>query len=210
MSAQQDAGPFSYSPANTLVHHIWTDPNAATPVIYKDISLGAITSSPIEDNGILIEFDFTINPNESNENKGIIQFISDNSLFVFNPVIAFYYTNKSAFVRRWSKEDSCYDYKLYDQLFESTEGTYKMKFYVSARFILIVSKKIGTNNNYISPLLFGLNVPGVNLMNEYRNLDNGAHIIVGEDINRSPYISNLKVYSFSLHSLLEDIHENFN
>jgi hypothetical protein len=204
---QQDAPPFSYSPNDTLAHLIWTDPSASTMVKYKNIVFTDLFTSTIPRNGIMIEFDFNLINAEANQGKPVLECFSDS-----DRVIAFYYTNKTLFVRRWKSTNIYYDYGLYDQLFESTEGTYKMKFYLTAHFIFMVSKKIGTNNNYISSLLFGLNIPGINLMNEYRHPDSpDSYIKVGDNASSpyAPYIANIKLYSFRFRSLFNDIQNGF-
>jgi hypothetical protein len=204
---QQDAPPFSYSPTDTLAHIIWTDPSAATMTKYKNIVFSDLFTATIPRNGIMIEFDFKLINSEANQGKPILECFSSNA-----KVIAFYYTNKTLFIRRWKSENSYYDYVVYDQLFESTEGTYKMKFYLTAHFIFMVSKKDGTNNNYISSMLLGLNTPDIELMDEYRNAAfPDSYIKVGDKASSSysPYIANIKLYSFRFRSLLDDIQHNF-
>jgi hypothetical protein len=204
---QQDAPPFFYSPSDTLAHPIWDSPTGILTT-YSDIVFSTLFTATIPRDGIMIEFDFKLINTEANQNKPVLECFSSNT-----KVLAFYYTNKTLFVRRWKSANIYYDYVLYDQLFESTEGTYTMKFYLTAHFIFMVSKKINTNNNYISSVLFGLDTPDIFLMDEYRHAAfPDSYITLGdkeESLLYAPYIANIKLYSFLFKSLFDDINKNF-
>jgi hypothetical protein len=215
----QDAPPFSYSPTVTFGILSWQTLNPGTMLERENIYFDPFLQ--VNDNGIMIEFDFKINPNENNKEKPIFRcFSKDHSGY---PILSVLYTDSTITVKRYNKDtNSYYSYKLYDQLFESEDGTYKMKFYLTAHFIFIVSKKINTNNNYISSLLFGINVPGFDLMKEYRTEpgttpENRSFIRIGNYTNTSspsyvsyaPYIANAKMHSFDFDSLRDDINHNF-
>jgi hypothetical protein len=154
------------------------------------------------------------------------------------PIIAFYFMNIPV-LKMWSvdfqtirveRSDTTgikYEYKLYDKMFHGIEGTtpeiYDIKIYVSDNFIFIHTSRVAdSERNYVSPLFFGLNLPGCNVMSHFlmgsyeegRQYGKVSHIEIGDFVGKKnsmlwSYISNVKVYSFKYSDLLNDINQNF-
>jgi hypothetical protein len=114
-------------------------------------------------------------------------------------------------------------------MFYGDEGgftmTYDIEIYVSNNFIFIHTQSTDTNyesHNYVSPLFFGLNTPGCDVMSHFlmgsfaeaSTYGKVSGIELGDFVDKqnsslSNYISNVKVYSFKYSDLQNDIDQNF-
>jgi hypothetical protein len=154
------------------------------------------------------------------------------------PIIAFYYMGhpilkmqsvdiKTIRVERSDTTGIKYQYELYDKMFYGDEGgftmSYDIEIYVSNNFTFIHTQSTEyENNNYVSPLFFGLNLPGCDVINhflmgsieEINSYGKSSGIEIGDFVDKansslSSYISNVKVYSFKYSDLQNDIDQNF-
>jgi hypothetical protein len=214
--AQQDAvnGPFTYSPPDNLVHLFWSNDNSDFKQ-QLNLRMDTVPSSSYpQDNGIMVKFNLKFNCNPTGNVSRIIHFF-DSSLInntegSYQPLISFEYSNQSIIIKRYWTYGKFYDYTSYDQLFDSTEGTYEIKIYVTADFMFIASKNLGSgeNKSYLSPVLFGLNLPGKDSMKKFIERNSSTSIRVGNEDNIL-CISSTELYSFSYSELRRNILDNF-
>jgi len=213
--AQQSSvsGPFDYSPPDSLAHFLWNDSDTSSK-LQLSIPMNTMPAlSVAQDDGILIKFNLTLNSDPASDHNEIIQFYDFTVLD--SAIISFIYSNKSIIVnRRWNDAPTMfYMYTIYDQLFENSVGTYEMKIYLTADFIFIASKDLNSleNKSYLSPLLFGINLPiNVNSMYNFLHQNIGASICVGSQYADNKHrISNTSLYSFSYVNLRKNILDNF-
>ena len=168
----------------------------------------------------MVSFDVTLS--ESENDKPLVSFY-DKSI-VNSPILRIYYSNQSIVIRRYNAfKSDYYIYKVYDQMFNFhisdhviTPWTYTMRVYFMSNFIFIVTTRHDNmNNNYLTPLFFGLDNPlnGNSVMSKFINRDENAVIRIGvlsnDDTSYPPYISNARIYSFTYSDLKNHIQNNF-
>jgi hypothetical protein len=95
-----------------------------------------------------------------------------------------------------------YKYPIYDRLFDDyNSGKFQIKVYFTSHFMFIAVNEIETNNNYLTPILFGLDVSLKNSIMEkfLKGSDDeksNAFVKIGDEEVNTPYVSNMKIYSF--------------
>jgi hypothetical protein len=174
------AGPFSYDP----LEYTWRW-NSSNPAVVKNVNMSNLPSLAV-DSGLLVKFEVSIDPFEQQD---LIQMIYDG---VTKLSFTYSVENQLVEVKRHIEGSMTYDYPLYDKLFDykTWEHLLQVKFYFTKQFTLIAVKEVGTNNNYLSPLFFGLG----DQMRAYLEQSPLAAIKVGG--NPSGVVSNLEIRSF--------------
>jgi hypothetical protein len=196
----QDKGPFSNIPTPPPLEEIW-ELSFTNPSPYCKITMNSVSLfDTLKYDGIMVEFH--LNTEDISNNRHLVSFWDLNYSSLSS--IGIYYSNKSIFVRRGYKDNSnqnkAYYYRVYDQLFDYP-AIYKIKLYVTANFIFIVTNELTTNNYYLSPIFFGLNPPDNNTMKTFLNFSNNAIIGIGSQNYTEP-IFFVKLYAFSYNHLV--------
>ncbi|MDR1120658.1 MAG: hypothetical protein LBM08_07040 [Dysgonamonadaceae bacterium] len=201
--AQQVRGPFTYSPSPALVQSIWSL-NSDT-ANYTQIKMSDIP--PFSGDGLMVGFDFIMESGIINKGRSLVRFF-DKSITSY-PIINIIYSNNSLIIRRrYRANNDYYDYKLYDRMFENYQQTCTINIYMTANFIFITTKEIGSSYFYLSPVLFGINLPKHDIMGKYLSRSSEAVILIGNADNLKKPL-NMKLYSFDASALRDDILNNF-
>jgi hypothetical protein len=211
---EADAAPFYYAPPDGTLQWTATSGKVAQKVISFEDGVG-----DNNDDGLMITFDLDINVNNENDsNKPIISFSEQNNNF-----LSVLYSGKTVTVRRYNivnGQTKSYDYHLFDRLFEDISGTvtYRIKVYFTSNFMYFVTYR-GNNADskryYLSPLYFGLDYqekyPNHN-SRMYRAINGSTTNIIRAVLGSngySPYINNVKIYSFLYDDWWKNVQQNF-